>query len=122
MTDDELTSLYAEVLCAIVPLSTGAGVKGKVAAAYLHGIPVIGSRIALEGMGLSADTDYFLAEEIQEYVRSYSKFRKDPHLARQFAANGLEKIASTYSFSRTIQVLDEVFKKLNDLARRLIFV
>ncbi|KAI8114398.1 hypothetical protein M9434_002523 [Picochlorum sp. BPE23] len=122
MTDDDLTSLYAEVLCAIVPLSTGAGVKGKVAAAYFNGIPVIGSRIALEGMGLSADTDYFLAEEIQEYVRAYSELRKDPHLARQFASNGLEKIASRYSFSRAIQVLDEVFKNLNDLARRLVFV
>ncbi|WPT12213.1 Putative protein y4gI [Picochlorum sp. SENEW3] len=112
MADDDLTALYSQVMCAIVPLSTGAGVKGKVAAAYLHGIPVIGSRIALEGMGLNTDVDCFLAEELDEYVESYSSFRHNPELARQFASHGLEKIASTFSYSRATQLLDEVLRSL----------
>ena len=115
MADDDLIALYSQVMCAIVPLSTGAGVKGKVAAAYLHGIPVIGSRIALEGMGLNTDVDCFLAEETEEYVKSYSKFRQGPQLARQFASHGLEKIASTFSYSRATQLLDEVLKNVIDV-------
>jgi glycosyltransferase involved in cell wall biosynthesis len=115
MPDGDLTALYSQVLCAIVPLSTGAGVKGKVAAAYLHGIPVIGSRIALEGMGLKTDVACFLAEEIHEYVESYSKFRQDPQLARQFASRGLENIASTFSYSRATQLLDDVLKNVIDI-------
>ena len=52
---DSLVPLYARSWAAIAPLQVGAGLKGKVVDSLAHGVPVLGSRIALEGMPVGAD-------------------------------------------------------------------
>lgn len=49
-SDEELESLYRKVKLVVVPLRFGAGVKGKVLEAMFHGVPVVASSIALEGV------------------------------------------------------------------------
>jgi O-antigen biosynthesis protein len=46
----ELEQLYRTVRVAVVPLLSGAGVKGKVIEAFAKGVPVAGTSIAFEGM------------------------------------------------------------------------
>lgn len=54
----------------VAPLRFGAGAKGKVASSIVNGVPVVGTSIAFEGMGLgpkntvSADTPELFAQEI----------------------------------------------------------
>lgn len=98
-----------------MPLSTGAGVKGKVAAAYLHAIPVIGSRIALEGMGLKSPESSLLAETVEEYMGAYDFLRSTPDRAQQMTLNGIFRIRETFSASQAArnltQIMNFVYRK-----------
>jgi glycosyltransferase involved in cell wall biosynthesis len=47
---EELNDIYTQTRIAIVPLRSGAGVKGKVIEAMAKGVPVVGTDIAFEGM------------------------------------------------------------------------
>ena len=47
---EELNAIYTKTRVAIVPLRSGAGVKGKVIEAMAKGVPVVGTDIAFEGM------------------------------------------------------------------------
>lgn len=110
--DLQLEKIYEQVECSLVPLSTGAGVKGKVAAAYLHAIPVIGSRIALEGMGLKSPESSLLAETVQEYMGAYDFLRSTPDRAQQMTLNGILRIRETFSVSQAARNLTEIMKNI----------
>lgn len=112
LSDENLNSLYNDVICAFVPLSTGAGVKGKVASAYLHSVPVVGSRIATEGMGLKDGHDYLLAEKPDEYLKAYSYLRANPQYLNELTKHGLQVIRDRMSFSTAAKNLSSVFSEL----------
>ena len=54
----ELEELYAKTRIAVVPLLSGAGVKGKVVEAMAKGVPVVGTDFAFEGMPKENDFIY----------------------------------------------------------------
>lgn len=112
LSDQDLDQLYEEVICAFIPLSAGAGVKGKVASAYLHGVPVIGSKIALEGMGLQDGLDYILAEEDKEYLKAYSHLRLNQSYRGDLALHGIQVIEDRLSFSSAAKNLSKVLRKI----------
>ena len=50
VTDEELDELYTQMRLVVVPLRTGAGVKGKIIEAVYHKVPVITTSIGIEGI------------------------------------------------------------------------
>jgi len=71
--DKELESLYAGSLLFIAPLRFGAGMKGKVLEAMFHGLPVVGTSIAYEGLpeppAAPADTEEGFADACAALLR-----------------------------------------------------
>jgi len=106
----QLEKIYEQVECSLVPLSTGAGVKGKVAAAYLHGVPVIGSRIALEGMGLKSPESSLLAETVEDFMGAYDFLRSTPDRAKQMTYKGILRIRETFSASQAARNLTQIME------------
>jgi glycosyltransferase involved in cell wall biosynthesis len=76
VSEEKLNELYAHTRIAIVPLRSGAGVKGKVIEAMAKGVPVVGTDVAFEGMPKGADYKYAgvntPADLIQEVLRVYN--------------------------------------------------
>eukprot|EP00633_Aureoumbra_lagunensis_P006180 CAMPEP_0197323890 /NCGR_PEP_ID=MMETSP0891-20130614/70786_1 /TAXON_ID=44058 ORGANISM="Aureoumbra lagunensis, Strain CCMP1510" /NCGR_SAMPLE_ID=MMETSP0891 /ASSEMBLY_ACC=CAM_ASM_000534 /LENGTH=1180 /DNA_ID=CAMNT_0042816621 /DNA_START=879 /DNA_END=4422 /DNA_ORIENTATION=- len=58
----DLDSILAHVRVAVAPLRYGAGVKGKINSAMIHGVPVVATPMAIEGMFLTANEDVVVAE------------------------------------------------------------
>ena len=50
VTDAELDKFYSEIRLVVVPLRTGAGVKGKIIESVFHKVPVITTSIGIEGI------------------------------------------------------------------------
>lgn len=50
VTDAELDKFYSEIRLVVVPLRTGAGVKGKIIESVFHKVPVITTGIGIEGI------------------------------------------------------------------------
>lgn len=112
LSDKDLGKLYEEVICSFVPLATGAGVKGKVASSYLHGVPVVGSGIATEGMGLQEGHDFLLAENAEEYLKAYSFLRSNQSYRENLTLHGIQVIKDRFSFSTAAKNLSHIIKKL----------
>jgi hypothetical protein len=68
VSNDELLRIHDETKIIIAPLRSGAGVKGKINYALLHGVPVIGTYIAIEGMNLIADKHVMLADTAFQFA------------------------------------------------------
>ena len=50
VSEYELQNLYKKTRLAVIPMRFGAGVKGKTVEAMSHGIPIVSTKIGLEGM------------------------------------------------------------------------
>lgn len=53
----------------IAPLRYGAGVKGKIATALSHGLPIVTTSMGVEGMGLVHGTDAMIGDSSDELAR-----------------------------------------------------
>ena len=75
-------------LAALAPLRFGAGVKGKINTAMSHGLPVIATPLAIEGMHLIPGHDVLLAEDADGIVAATLKLTHDGALWQRLAQHG----------------------------------
>ncbi len=93
----DLTPLMNSALASIAPLRFGAGVKGKVNMAMSHGLPVIGTTVAVEGMRLAHETDVLVAETPDAFAEAYRRLRDDEALWLRVSEDGLENVRTYFS-------------------------
>jgi GT2 family glycosyltransferase len=70
---DDINSFLLERRLNIAPLRYGAGIKGKIAQAFINGLPTISTDIGFEGMSKSV-TKTMQADNADEFVKLINKF------------------------------------------------
>lgn len=93
----ELAPWLDGCLASLAPLRFGAGVKGKINMAMSHGVPVVATGIAIEGMQLNKDVDVLLADDATAFVDAVARLQQDVALWKQLSDNGLENVRQHFS-------------------------
>ncbi len=93
----DLDPLLASSRMSIAPLRYGAGVKGKVNQAMAHGLPVVATQAAVEGMFLQAGTEVLVAQDAQAFAQAVLQLDSDRALWETLAAGGKHNIERTFS-------------------------
>lgn len=95
---------------ALAPLRYGAGVKGKVNMAMSHGMPVVGTTIAAEGMMLAHNRDILIADDTEGFAAAVLRLYDDQALWYCLSDAGLENIHHYFSFDAARQALTRVLE------------
>lgn len=82
---------------AVAPLRYGAGVKGKVNQPMAHGLPVVATHCAVEGMHLVPGDDVMLAGEADTFAAAVLQLCDDDALWQRLSANGRENVRRHFS-------------------------
>ncbi|MBT2117210.1 glycosyltransferase [Dyella sp. LX-66] len=82
---------------ALAPLRYGAGVKGKVNTAMSHGLPVVATSIAAEGMFLVDGQNVLVADDTDAYVAAVLRLYDDPALWLRLSEASLRNIQEHFS-------------------------
>ncbi len=101
----ELGPWMESCLVAAAPLRTGAGVKGKVNSAMSHGVPVVATPMAAEGMHLVDGHDVLVAETAGQFAAAIVRLAREPELWERLSANGQENIRQHFSRDRAREAL-----------------
>ncbi|PWR11329.1 hypothetical protein DKT68_06160 [Micromonospora acroterricola] len=104
----ELEPLYRRARVAVAPLRYGAGVKGKVGEAVEYGVPVVGTPIAFEGMGLAAGTDVLAGETAAELAGQLVRLLRDDELAARLVTTAGAGLAARFDARVARTVLDRL--------------
>jgi glycosyltransferase involved in cell wall biosynthesis len=83
----DLGPLYAAARVVAAPLRYGAGVKGKVGEAIEYGVPVVGTPVAVEGMGLIPERDVLVGGTAGELAGQLVRVLRDDALGVRLAAS-----------------------------------
>ena len=81
----------------IAPLRFGAGVKGKINQAMAHGLPVVATHCAAEGMHLTHEQDVLLADTASDFAQAILRVYHDEALWQQLAEGGRRNIQAHFS-------------------------
>ena len=93
----------------IAPLRYGAGVKGKVNQAMAHGLPVVATTAAVEGMHLRDGEDVLVADDAAAFADSVLRLHGDEALWARLSANGRDNVARHFSLDAARAVVRELF-------------
>ena len=102
-----LDVIYARSRVAIAPLRYGAGLKGKVAEALSHGVPVVVTRIAAEGMGIEHGESGWVADDPVGFAQGVIGLIRDDEMWTRLATSGQELIEQSLGVGRFEQLLAE---------------
>jgi GT2 family glycosyltransferase/glycosyltransferase involved in cell wall biosynthesis len=93
----DIDPLLAQSRISIAPLRYGAGVKGKVNQAMSHGLPVVATPAAVEGMDLTHGKHVLVADTPAVYAQEIIRLYKDPVLWQHLVDGGKANVAKTFS-------------------------
>jgi GT2 family glycosyltransferase/glycosyltransferase involved in cell wall biosynthesis len=93
----DIDPLLAQSRISIAPLRYGAGVKGKVNQAMSHGLPVVATPAAVEGMDLTHGEHVLVADSPAVYAQEIIRLYNDPLLWQHLVDGGKANVAKTFS-------------------------
>ncbi|MGN6327370.1 MAG: glycosyltransferase [Rhodanobacter sp.] len=93
----DLTPWMDGCLASLAPLRFGAGVKGKINLSMSHGLPVIATTIAVEGMQLSDGINVLVADDAASFADAVRRLAHDEALWRQLSEKGLDNVRQHFS-------------------------
>ncbi|MBK9669049.1 MAG: glycosyltransferase [Thermomonas sp.] len=105
----DLQPWLAGCLAAVAPMRYGAGVKGKVNQAMAHGLPVVATTPAAEGMHLVDGRDVLVADAAEAFATAVLRLHQDEALWTRLAANGRASVARHFSMDAARGVVRELF-------------
>lgn len=105
----EMDGLLESCRIGIAPLRFGAGVKGKINQYMAHGLPVVATPIAAEGMHLRDGQDVLVAESTEDFILSIERLSRNDALWMQLSANGRENVRKYFSAESAIPSLVATF-------------
>jgi glycosyltransferase involved in cell wall biosynthesis len=81
----------------VAPLRYGAGVKGKVNQAMAHGLPVVATSCAAEGLHAASGKELLIADTTEAFIDHVVRLHTDAELWQTLATNGRANIAEHFS-------------------------
>ncbi|WP_439653795.1 MULTISPECIES: glycosyltransferase [unclassified Rhodanobacter] len=104
----ELAPWLDNCLATLAPLRFGAGVKGKINMSMSHGVPVIATTVAVEGMQLADGVNVLVADDAAAIVAAMRRLQRDETLWQQLSARGLDNVQQHFSAAAAAAVLHRV--------------
>jgi glycosyltransferase involved in cell wall biosynthesis len=105
----DLAPYFERCRLSLAPLRFGAGVKGKINSSMSHGLPVVATPIAVEGMHLRDGEDVLVADGADAFADAVVRLYRDEALWSRLSENGLDNVAEHFSVEAARNALRRVF-------------
>ena len=114
----DLVAFYNRIRLTVAPLRYGAGAKGKVVSSLCHGVPVVASPIAAEGMDVEHGRDILIANNQAEWIKHLKSAYCDPDLWRTLSEGGTAAMQRNHSLSTGVVELSRILALNEDEPRQ----
>ena len=94
---ENIDPLLRAARVSIAPLRYGAGIKGKINEAMNHGIPVVATECAVEGMHLLHGRDVLVADAASDFATAIARLYNDAALWNALSIAGLANVRLHFS-------------------------
>jgi len=101
---------FARAAALVLPLHTGGGSRLKVLVAMASGLPIISTRVGIEGLEVEPDVHYLQADTPVEWIESVKRILDDDgDLRQRLACNARRLVEQRYDWSATRDRLRDAY-------------
>ncbi len=108
---EDIEPIMDDIRIAVAPLRYGAGVKGKVNMSMSYGQPVVGTKVAVEGMFTVDEKDCLMAETPEEFAQQVIRLYQDEQLWNQISQGGLDNVQNYFSFESAKESIKTILQQ-----------
>ncbi|MBL4661376.1 MAG: glycosyltransferase [Alcanivoracaceae bacterium] len=108
---EDIEPYMDDIRIAVAPLRYGAGVKGKVNMSMSYGQPVVGTKVAVEGMFTQEGVDVLMAETPEQFAQQVVRLYQDEKIWNTVSQGGLANVQSYFSFDAAKQAIKSILDK-----------
>ena len=105
----DLAPYYAEADVSVAPLRWGGGLKGKVAEAMAHGLPVVTSSVGASGFDLEPGVEALIADSPEAFANAVIELHRDPARRDAIRRRGWTLANARYSRTAVTDAVDGLF-------------
>ena len=107
-----LQPYYRRCILNVAPLRFGAGIKGKVMAAMLVGLPTVATPVATEGMGLEDGEDVLIGADAEGIANAIVRLVGDEALWNRISNAGIRLSARNFSIDAQAPHIRQLLQQL----------
>lgn len=98
----------------IVPLRVGGGIKFKVLEAMASGLPVVSTKIGVEGIEAREGREFLLGEKAEELAQATVKLLKDKALREKIGKSAQKFVGEKYNWDKIGEGLNKIYQEMGN--------
>lgn len=111
-TVEDIRKAYDKSHVLLAPIRNGRGTKYKILEAMATKTPIVGTRLAIEGINVKNDRDALVAHSAQDLADATVKVLKDTQLGKKLAASAYTLVSKDYNWKKISSELDRIYKEV----------
>ncbi|EKD57857.1 MAG: Glycosyltransferase [uncultured bacterium] len=109
---EDVRLAYAKADVLLAPIRNGRGTKYKILEAMATNTPIIGSKLAVEGIHIRNGKEAFVAETASDLAAKTLEVLKNPKLGQELASRAYQLVKSQYDWKKISSELDRVYQEV----------
>lgn len=109
---EDIRTAYGSADVLLAPIRNGRGTKYKILEAMATKTPIVGTRLAIEGINITSGREAYVASNAQELAEKTVQVLKKPKIGAELAQNAYSLVAADYNWRKISGKLDEVYRKV----------
>lgn len=109
---EDIRVAYAKADVLLAPIRNGRGTKYKILEAMATKTPIVGTKLAVEGINIIDGKHALIAQNAQDLALATIKVLQNPHLGKKLAKNAYELVKTRYDWKKISSELDRVYQEV----------
>jgi polysaccharide biosynthesis protein PslH len=93
----------------VVPVHSGSGMRVKILEGFARGIPIVSTRVGVEGIDAQHEKHLLVADDPGEFADAVLRILREPETTARLARAGRELVESRYDWRSALGGLDEIY-------------
>lgn len=109
---EDIRLAYGNCDVLLAPIRNGRGTKYKILEAMATRTPIVGTRLAIEGIDVENKRHALVASNAADLAQKTVYLLKNKKVSQKLAANAYDLVSSDYNWKKISDVLDKVYREV----------
>jgi glycosyltransferase involved in cell wall biosynthesis len=110
--NEMVKNLYKKAVVFVSPIFGPGGTRLKILAAMASGLPVVSSRVGVEGLDVKDNIHVLLAKDAKEFSKKINYLLSNQNFYEKIRKNALFLVKKNFSWKKITKKLEEVYLKI----------